>query len=288
MKFKKFKNYFSKIPKKYYSFLLLFALIIPCIVSNYTFAKYVFEDVNDKYLMSKEFYFTSNILKSNNYEVSDWDGISTYTVPIELSNFVDALRWTDEDISYNTSISCSTSSGVSGNVNCSISANGVILYEQLTGTTNKINITITNPDNIVFHSGDYININVSVTSTSPYRKTLSGSIKLNVMPVEFEYHITDSVNEEYFTLYVSNPTLNSINTSVSWDYTKVSINNLRNTVTNGQYSTTDVSGTENVSSFSSTLASKSSYSIRFFKSDITKDYTYPSGDTLPIVTVTAS
>lgn len=282
---KKCINLINKIPNKYYLYLLLFALLIPCFTSNFTFAKYVFEDAYNNYLISKEFYFESPHLDGSTHSVYDWDGTSTYPLTFEIRNYADLLRWTGENISYTINISCTPS--ITGSVACSTDSNtGTIVYSADNGTTNNINVTMSNSNNLVFSDNDYVDMRVTATSTSPYRKSLYVDFRIYVVTRKVAYKIEDAEDSEFLSLTIANQTTSAKNITVSWDYSVVAVDNLRKVIAEATLGTYVSNGVTYVNSFTTSIPAKASFLVRYYKADITQDYTYGGSGGTPVITLT--
>ncbi|MDD3453841.1 MAG: hypothetical protein PHN42_06185 [Bacilli bacterium] len=166
------------------------------ILYNTSFGRYILNKVNDYILQSKKFYFNSTVLSPSNktYSITNWDGVNSYTLTIDVNSKKNELISTDGDIEYDINVSCPTS------VMCSLSKENGIIYKD--AKTDSYVITITPIDN--FDVGDEVVIQTSATSTSPYEKTMSATYKVGVENYGFSYKITDSVGSKYLTLELTN------------------------------------------------------------------------------------
>lgn len=270
------------IPKRYRYFILIL-IAIPCILIGSTLAKYVYEDYHEKYLLSKEFYFESTVLNGSTYNLNDWDGEEEYSFSVEVKNFIDELRWTAENITYEVSVECQPS--ISGAVSCG-GTNGTIIYNPDFGTSNKIPITLTNLNSLDFVDNDYVMMRVSVSSTNPYSKTLTADYKINVKTKKISYSIKDSVNNEYLEFILQNNTSTNQSVTVGWNHQILTINNLRKVVVDADIRTYVSNGITYINGFTTTMTPKSSYIFRYVKSNPSVDYTYPNGGNNSIITVT--
>ena len=77
-------------------FLLLFLLI------GVVFGRYIHNILNQYILETKGFYFNSSILNVNgkNFSITNWDGVNSYTLTIDLNNRKNSERYTTTDIIY--------------------------------------------------------------------------------------------------------------------------------------------------------------------------------------------
>lgn len=293
-------NYIRKNRKK--SIVVLIFLIVIFLV-GVTFGKYVLGITREFLLETKAFYFRSSILNINGkrYSINNWDGVNSYTLTFDVTNRNGPDKITKSDISYDISISCS------GSVTCRLSKNKGIIYQNEESDTYQV--TITPQKN--FYSGDSVVVKTSVTSTSPYKKTMSATYNIGVEKSKFSYQIEDSVNSKFLTLVLTNSVTYyevkeafgsyKVGSQVSLEeYATLSDeekakcfsaivtlsfdpNNIFVDMTDrlyldrfsDNYQTQKVNGYDYVSKFSFALSASSSKTIKFYKDDMTKDYTYP-------------
>ena len=294
------------------SIIILIILVIFLIISI-TLGRYILNIVNNFILETKSFYFNSSILTINNkgYSINNWDGVNNYTLTIDLSNRKNAKRITKADISYDINVNCS------GNVTCTLSKTSGVIYS--TDESDSYQITVTPTKN--FYEGDIATVSTSVTSSSPYTKTLSATYSIGIKKSNFSYNIEDSVNAKYLTLNLTNSiTYYQVQTPFSTysvgdqisidDYANLSESEKANCfsaivtiefdpkilfcdLTNKlyinrlstNYETETINGYNYVKKFSFKLNASSNRSIIFYKDDITKNYTYPIVNDTSIIDV---
>lgn len=284
------KNYFkSKTKREIIVLSLVFASAFISLFSTITYSRYVFSSIKESYLISKEFYFYSDTLgdtTSNiSYELNDWDGDSNYSFDIDLKNYKDDLRWTQESINYNYTISCNPN--ISGNVTCTSSNNGTLTYSSTNKTQNRIPITLTNANDLNFEDNDYVDIEVTVTSSSPFTKTLSATYRIGVSTKTVVQKIIDAQNQKYLDLVLSNNSLEDKTITLTWTYSVLSIDNT-NDIFNDSNTIVRTQVVNNVSYINQVvivIPSRTVYSIRYYKTDATQNYTYPITNSTPIITM---
>lgn len=166
------------------------------VLFNTSLGRYILNNINNHILESRHFYFNSSILKINNttYSVSDWDGINPYQLTIDLSGKKNELVSTEVDISYDIAYSCPAT------VICSLSKSSGIVYA--TNKTDSYVLTVTPIS--AFTVGQSVTVNTSVTSSSPYTKTLTASYNISVQNYGFSYNIKDTANDKYLTVDLTN------------------------------------------------------------------------------------
>lgn len=175
-------------------------LILACftifLISQTSFARYVYKVINNYILESQHFYFNSSILKEDNptYSISDWDGVNPYTMTIDVNNKKNELVSTASDIKYQIEVSCPST------VICNVSKTEGIIYENVKTDSYVLTIIPINS----FEAGDQVIVTTKVTSTYPYTKSLEATYLVGVQNYGFTYQITDAPGEKYLTLELTN------------------------------------------------------------------------------------
>ena len=217
------------------SALILMLGIVPSL------AKYVTEQGKQSTVVSDNFYFTSDYLSESAIPEHKIYGDS---VSFEIRNYIDSSRVNASDIVYTVTATDGT-----------LSSNGGTL---IGGTENCAKITLT-------YSGEEAEkeITVTVTSSSPYVKELKA--KFVFTKPALRYEITDSVGSYYAELYIH--TANEEKTvTVNWDKAVLLIDETNDFVFGNL--------TAEKNSASVSIPAHTTVKIAFFKTDITKDYSY--------------
>lgn len=228
-------------------FLLLGAIIISGMFAGGV-AKYAHQESKDTEGSSAQFYFTSNYLMEEGKEYTL--SANTTKLNIELRNFADNLRRSDTDISYSYSVR-KDGKEIAKDVSGSITKN------EEAGTTSDITL-----DNM--SAGTY---EVTVTTKSPYKKTLTGTFIIPKANEDISYTVNDSTGSPYILLTISAKTYNG-NIKISWpggvipDSTQQAFE--KSNTWNGNAYTAGTITTE--------VKSYSSYTYQFFKTDTSKVY----------------
>ena len=164
-----------------------------------SFARYIYNGIKNYYYESQRFYFNCDKLSDNNaiFQLDNWDGVNSFDVTYNMNSFKNNFIAAESDISYNITYSCSD------NVTCTINKQSGLIPSTTHTDFFIINIT----PNVMLHEGDSVTLNVSVSSTSPYTKTLSGVVRLNVGVPGITYEIEDKANRPYLDFKITN-TLN--------------------------------------------------------------------------------
>lgn len=309
-KTREFIEFNKKYKKKQ---IIILALIVLCLLSFVIiFGRYVTNTINNFFVRSKEFYFYSDKLSEDNsvYQVDNWSGVDDYVITINMNSNNNNIESATYDIGYNISYTCSD------NAICQLSkTSGTIL-----ASTNSdfFNLTIT--PNTQLSTGDRVVVEVEVNSTAPYKKTLKGKFTLVVGKEKLSYQITDDEQSPYMILSMTN-TLSYYTVKEAFgSYTvgqKIDIdtylaltdeekkkcysaivriefdpNEILFDVTNSAYAdatnitTTTIGGKTYIRGFTISIDAISSREIRFYKVDVSQDYTYPNNNN-SIVTITS-
>lgn len=292
----------------------ILSVLVVILLIEFTFGRYIKNIVNNYILETKAFYFNSSILKVNDKKmaISNWDGVNSYTLTIDLNNRKNSTRYTTSDISYNIDVECSS------DVTCTLNKNsGVIRPEDGTDT---YQITVTPQRN--FYEGDNVVVKTSVTSSAPYRKSMSATYTIEVLNSDFSYNIKDSAGGKYLTINFINSIAYyevseafgsySVGDHISLaDYGELSASDkdkcfsaivtveydphdLLVDMTNdlyihrlsNNYETEEINNYTYVKKFSFKVNPSSSSSIIFYKDDMSEDYTYPIVNNNSIINVT--
>ena len=304
-----------KVGKKYKrkQLIILGLIVLNLILFIVIFGRYLTNTINDFFIRSKEFYFYSDKLSEDNsvYQVDNWSGVDDYIITINMNSNNNNIEVASYDIGYNISYKCTD------NAICQLSkTEGIILANT---NSDFFNLTIT--PNMQLNTGDKVVVEVEVNSTAPYKKTLKGKFTLVVGKEKLTYQITDSAQNPYMQLSMTNTlTFYNVNESfgtynvgdkididtylglsdaekakcysamvdIKFDPTEILFD-----VTNSAYSdatnmtTTTINGKTYINGFTIKIDAISSKEIRFYKVDVSKNYTYPNKNNVSIVTVTS-
>lgn len=295
------------------SIAVLSSLVVVLLIVT-VFGRYIRNIIQNYILETKAFYFNSTVLKINgkNYYMSNWDGVSEYTITIDLNNYKSDDVYTKSDIAYEVMVDCPKS------ITCVISkTKGVLQSEK---KEDSYNIRFTPVDS--FDADDAISITTKVTSTSPYRKEMSATYTVSVETKSFSYDIEDSENDKFLTINFTNSiTYYEVRTgfgkyavgdhigieeynglsdadkskcfsaivTVKFDPHDLFVdmtNKYFLARLNQNYQEVNINGYNWVSQFSFAMPPSSSSSIIFYKDDIAKDYTYPLVNNTSVIQVT--
>lgn len=225
---------------------VIFVLIAALAV---VFAKYVFLQSDTKETGSREMYFTSDFLSKDGSSYTLTPG--TDSVTIELRNYVDSLRWSEKDIQYSYTVTKQDSGETVKN------GSGTISRSADQGSSSSVTIT-------GLGTGSY---EVIATATAPFTETLKGTFTIPSESAGIDYSVSDSGGSPYALLTVSTENYTG-NVTLSWpagvipDSTQEAFAEVTTRQSSGY-----AAGTVTVA-----VQPYSSYTYRFFKEDVTKDY----------------
>lgn len=298
--FKKIKKIdIKKFKKKKYYIILGIVLLLSLVTVS--FGRYIYNDIRNFYLSTKSFYFNSDKLTVNRriYQIDNWSAVDPYPVTINLNNRKNNYIRAKSDINYTVSYVCSS------NVTCSINSTGGVL----SSNGEDANFTAIVTPNGTYRDGEEAFIEITVHSTYPYKKTMSGRFILKVGKTGITYAIDDVVGRPYFNFNITN-TLDyylvkqafgsysvgsridrntyinlaesdkgkclSAEITLTFDPT-VTILDMTNTVylKAKRYTTTSVGGYDYINSITFDMDSESSEVVKFYKANVNENYTYP-------------
>lgn len=304
-----------KIKRKHIAIGCIIIILVILACHYDTFSKFITDRFTSFYLRSKNFYFSSNLLDTNNseYQVGTWSGVGNFDISFNLYSRNNEYLFSESDIEYTISLNCSS------DVVCTASKNGGTLYASDSTHTDTININV-HPER-VFLADERVTINVTASSTSPYVKTISARFVYIVGREGVSYEIEDETNRTYLFLKVINDIDYctvieafgdySVNDHISdADYRDLSTTNKAKCVSQyinvsfnpndllldntssilgiATYQTTTISNINYINSLRFAISPNSTVSIKFYKQDITDNNTYPYGNNPSIITVTAT
>ncbi len=284
------------------SIIVLLVLVVLLSISL-VFSRYILNLVNNYILETKGFYFNSTVLNVNDkgYSISNWNGVDSYTLTIDLNNRKSDARYTKADINYNIYADCPST------VTCVLSKNEGIIYENTHTDSYQLIVTPVSS----FGSGEEVTIKTYVESTAPYKKKLSATYNIGVEKSKFSYEIVDAPYDKYLKLNLTNAiTYYEVETAFGSynvgdvikieDYANLSDTDkakcysaivtltfdpsvvfldmtdddyLNRLSTNYQEQT--INGHNYVKKFSFKVNATSTSTVLFYKDDITANYTYP-------------
>ncbi len=266
--------------------------IIVFLISMSVFGRYIYNTTREAYFTSKKFYFTSNLLTLDNqkYTYEDWGGIDVYETSVELYSYANKFLRLDYDLNYE--ISCESLSP--SKIKCTLndadgptSTTGVI-YAKTDGRENnisRIGIYITPLTQI--NKGEVVTFALKASTNEPYKKEISCEISLKVkQQTTNSYKIEDVSGRNYAVLEIVNAQNTALQYTLTFDPKVLRVDTNDEVCINKiSGSSTTINGTQYLNKIVFNMDKESAKNIKFYKVDMTKDYTYPSGDTTSVINV---
>lgn len=212
--------------RKYLIIIFLSTLALMVVYFGTTYAKYVYKEAHNYYLQSKGFYFTSDYLDVNTKQTVNnyWDGSSVY---FNIKNNINESIVTDYDINYK--VKCTTNNA---NATCNLNGSGkneidgvlkldavcenntsdgvdtsTFTYEECSSNGYTWNNKVVSEEmyfDIVGDDISRVNVNLEISSISPYKKTLVGKFILNKVKTTTDIDIKYKDYSEYGILNLRN------------------------------------------------------------------------------------
>lgn len=312
---KKAINSINKIYKIYkssrYKGFIILLILLPLFLISGTAGRYMYVEIRDFYLLSKNFYFNSDKLDNPiaRYQIDNWSAADDYPIIFNMNSYNNNEKYAKTDITYTVTYRCST------NLTCQISGN----YGTIPASRHTDSFTVTITPQGTFHDGDEAWLEVTASATAPYTKTISGRFVLKVGKMGVFYEIVDKANQPYFDLNITN-TLDYYTVRTAFDtyavgdridistylsFTDDKRAKCASTVmdlafnpnvvlldmTNSNYLKADSTTTTTINTFNYIngltfkIDALSSTMVRFYKVDATQNYTYPFENNSSIITV---
>lgn len=264
--------------------LIILVFLVPTMTS---LSKYVYNAVHDYYLGTKGFYFNSDKLSSTHSEfeiANNWSGAETYTITINLNSKKNDLVFAETDIDYEVKFTHSD------NIECTVSKTSGTITGSANGGINEdyFIVTINPAGGSGLPNGATTWVDIEVTSTSPYVATLSGKLIIGVGTEDINYEIMDSENSPYLEVNITNSLNTGEDVTLTFDPNLVLLDMTnRFTLNSTAKGTIQINGYEYVNSVTSFVGSLETTTVKFYKVDSSKNYTYQAGDTItPVILLT--
>ena len=307
----------KKIKEKKKYILIVAIVLLNCFYAL-TAGRYAYKEIKNYFIRTNKFYFNCDKLSvaGSNIEMTNWSGVGSYTVVFNMNNYSNRLLKSDEDIEYDISFHCSN------NVVCSIEDNKTNGTIPTTTNSDSFTIIISVPSNTILHDRDAVELYVETTSTSPYVKTLSGTFRLVVGHYGLSYEIEDSVNSPYLSIkntntldyYVVKTAFGNYSAGAQIDIEtyqgltnsekekcasaiitlRFDPNVILLDMTSEYYQnafnieTVQINNYNYIRAFSFKIDAMSSNNIKFYKKNVSNNYSYPNGNASSIIQVTYS
>lgn len=275
--------------------------------------RYVTNSINNFFIKSKTFYFQSDKLTEKNptFQVENWSGVDDYTITVNMNSRKNNIEVATMDIGYDIKYKCSS------NAICQLNKESGIIKKET--NTDFFNLTIT--PNKQLQTGDKVIVEIEATSNTGYKKTIKGKFVLVVGQEKLTYQITDAKEKPYMNLRITNTlsyyivdqafdsyTINqrididsylelsndkkskchSAIVTISFDPNYILIDNTGESYINSiNKKTVQINGKIYINEITIPIDAISSKDLRFYKVDVSQNYTYPNNNNQSIVTITS-
>lgn len=306
------EKYRKKQKKQILERIIVSVFFLSIIIFTTSLARYVFKEVKDIFLMSKNFYFNSDKLSASgmNFQIDNWNGVDSYPITYNMNSFKNNKVKAETDITYEITYTCSS------NIICRMEEEDHIIYS----STNVDSFDIDVAPAVAMNDGDSATITVEASATSPYTKTIKGTITLKVGKVGLDYAIEDETGRPYLDVKITNAIdyytvtsafdsygvgdkltidqyleLSDANKSkcksatitLSWNPNTIILDQTSPAYLKKISTTTDVVDSLNyIDSISFNIEAVTSETVRFYKRVTSNNYTYPFESATSVVIVT--
>ena len=288
---KKRKRLRKKIMKKiqFRNIILVLMVLItvifftPKLIST---AKYIYNSIHDNYISSKDFYFSSDklSLEHTEYQITNnWSGAETYRVTINMSSKKNDMAYTEADIEYQITCTCSD------NIEYTLSKeSGTIVWTENEGVNEDwFTVEINPKDGRILNNTEVAWVDVTATSTAPYSQQISGKLIFEVGSSNIYYEITDSVDSPYLMVNIINSSPQDVDATLTYNPNQVLLDMTGHFYLNSTANTVQqINNYDYLNSITSNVVSLSTTSVKFYKTNPSQNYSYsPSDSITPIITL---
>ena len=264
----------NKKPNKLKVIIVIILTLLALAIT--VFGRYIYNSARESYLAAKQFYFSSNILTVNgsSYEYNNWGGKNVYPIKFDLYSYENNISKLNYELDY--TVTCSTKD--TDKIKCGINSEKDNAPTTFDGTIDPLNnntstvIVYVTPINV--QKNDSVTIEITASTTKPYKKTISCEITLNAETEGTStYSVEDIINRDYAILKLTCP---SVGTTVTLtiDPTKLRIDSNDEVYLNSEEIGTDETGIY-VTKVVFKMPSETTKYVKFYKVDKTQNYTYP-------------
>lgn len=272
----------KKLNKKKIALVIIISIIIICITYP-IFGRYVYNNIRDAYLKSKNFSFTSNFLENTEktYKYANWSGLETYEIDIQLYSYENELSLFNYDGSgLEYKLSCNIEEPTKAIVHIDDNTNGTSeKTDYIPNATNIKDIKIYLEPKTTLNAGEIITLNITAETTKPYKKKLTAKFQIIVSEQLVSYKIEDEEDSIYATLKLLNAKAEENQITLSFNPEIIGIDTTDETYINKISQTTKKitgSDAQYINSITISIGASESKNIKFYKKDKSQNYTYPN------------
>ena len=270
--------------------ITIFLLIL--VISITVFGRYIYNNVREAYFTAKQFFFTSDLLTLDNqtYTYENWGGIDVYEINVDLYSYANTLLRLDYDLNYQISCESLDPDKITCGINSAdgpTSLNGIIYAKQDSQPLNVSKVKIYVTPLTTINKGETVTVSIKASTQEPYQKEISCEVSLKVQEVtENTYEIEDVANRNYAVLKLVNAQDTALQYTLTFDPRELRIDvNDEVYLDSIDGETISINGGTYVKKIVFNMDKESAKNIKFYKVDMSQDYTYPSGNTSPAINV---
>lgn len=261
--------------------LIICIILLICLITMPTFARYIYNNARDLYLKSRNFSFSSNLLTTTgkSYKYANWSGVDDYELNLQLYSYENELSlftYEGDGLVYN--LTCEVEDTTKATAHIETIAGGATGSGYIPNSTNIKDVKIYLRPTENLQVGDTVKVNITASTTVPYQKQISATFNIKVTGQGVTYSIEDEEASIYATLKLVNTKGTTNRITLSYDPNLVVID-----LTNEYYenrlsqTSTTIDGVKYVNSVTFDMEPADVKNIRFYKKYINANYTYPGG-----------
>ena len=131
-----------------------------------------------------------------------------------------------------------------------------------------------------------VTVKIKASTQEPYKKEISCEITLRIKQVAVNsYTIKDVANRNYAVLQLTNAQSSGMPVTLEFDPSVIRIDLSDEAYINRVEGSETTASCGYVKKFTFSMDKEASRNIKFYKVDMSKNYTYPSGDATSVITV---
>ncbi len=293
--------------------IIILIMIILLLPLGITFSRYVIENIKNYLMEANNFFFNSDKLVEGGitYGINNWGGGTYIDIQFQLNNHKNNILTSDADIVYTVEADCDETK-----VTCVLSSESGVI--QVAEKTDEFLLRVT--PIVEFQDNQSISVTLTANATSPYEKELSATFVITVGRRGIDYEIRDEewraylmfnvtnsletiiAKEAFGTYAVGDPvTLTayqalsaadkakcaSIIVTLSFDPADVILDTTSEIMKEATFHTRTYQGVSYIDQVTFAMDQLQSQEVRFYKRDISIDYSYPQTQSTPVITFSA-
>lgn len=188
--------------KKPIKISIIVIFIVLLLIPMSTLSRMAYKLYLEHFYTTKNFYFKSDLLsdKLPEYTISNWSGVDSYVLTINMNSIKNDLVTATSDINYKISFKCDET------ITCELNkTTGVIRTNNGSkDNNNRDYFMLTITPKKTFINNEQASVEVFAESISPYKKKISAKFFLRVEKIGLSYEITDNKHDIFAILRLTN------------------------------------------------------------------------------------